>query len=176
MRIESKLVRLAVVVLIFCASRAVHAQTPLAIKISPTHDGITVGSGVEKAGSPILVIVELTNDSGKDVSVSSHDYAECYTFEVLDAEGYPAPETEWMREWKNPGRRRSGHGVIAPVKTGVSWKEQLRISDFYDLSRPGTYTIQVERKLPEELGTGTVTSNTITITVLPADDTSSTQK
>jgi hypothetical protein len=29
--------------------------------------------------------------------------------------------------------------------------------------------IQVERQLPEELGKGTVTSNTITITVVAAD-------
>ena len=70
-----------------------------------------------------------------------------------------------MKERKVPARREGGHGLISQIETGKSWKEQIFISAYYDLSRPGTYMIQVERQLPEELGKGTVTSNTITITV-----------
>lgn len=39
------------------------------------------------------------------------------------------------------------------------------VTKFYDMSRPGKYTIQVSRAVPKELGGGTVKSNAITVTV-----------
>lgn len=176
MRIQSKLLMLAAAVAVLWAGSTLHAQTPFSITISPSHDGVSAGDGIEKAGSPIYVLAEVKNDSGKTVSSSQWDYDEYYTFDVRDAEGYPASETELMRKWKDPGRRKNGHGLISHFKTGESWHEQLYISKFYDMSRPGTYTIQLERQRPEELGVGTVISNTITITVLPADGQPPTQK
>lgn len=171
MRTQSKLLRIALVVTAFWVGRAISAQTPFAITISPSHDGVTAGDGVMKAGSPVFVVVEVKNDSGKTASSSQWDYNEYYTFEVRDATGYPASETESMKRWKDPARRKSGHGLISHYKTGESWHERLIVSEFYDMSRPGAYTIQLERQRPEELGQGTVISNTITINVVAAGQT-----
>jgi len=42
----------------------------------------------------------------------------------------------------------------------------LVITDLYEMShRTGQYMIQVERRLPEQLGNGIVKSNTITVTM-----------
>jgi hypothetical protein len=39
------------------------------------------------------------------------------------------------------------------------------VNQQYDLSRPGKYTIQVSRAIPQELGGGNVESNVIGFTV-----------
>lgn len=69
---------------IISPSRAAHAQTPFSITISPSKDGVSAGDGIEKAGSPIFVLVEVKNDSGKTVSSSQWDYDESKTVTVSD--------------------------------------------------------------------------------------------
>jgi hypothetical protein len=147
---------------------SVRAQNPISIRISPSHDGVSAGTGAEKAGSPVYLLVELRNDSGKTLTSSQWDYEEYYTFDVRDAEGKTAPEKDalrWLQERLKPGARNSGHGIISRIEPGITWKEQLTISDYFDMSRPGTYTIQLERKLPDELGTGTIKLDKVTVTV-----------
>ena len=50
-------------------------------------------------------------------------------------------------------------GIAVPLDPGKTAKCELIISDLYDLSRPGKYTIRVHR--------GSVKSNVITATVVP---------
>jgi len=99
----------------------------------------------------------------------SIDYPPYYVIDVRDEEGSPVPETELMRELRDPNHRGFGSGMLFQYKPGESWKEELMVTLYYEMSRPGKYTIQVERKLPKELGIGTVKSNIITITILPAE-------
>jgi hypothetical protein len=40
-----------------------------------------------------------------------------------------------------------------------------RVSSLYDMSKPGTYAIQVSGPIPASMGTGTMKSNTVTITI-----------
>lgn len=162
-----------VVAAVLMAGAIANAQdSPVTLKINPSHDGVIADGGVQKFSAPIYLVAELENRSSSVLSSSQWDYEEYYTFEVLDEQGRPVPEKERMRNLRDslkPGGRRSGHGLISEIKPGERWKEQLIFSEYYDTSRPGTYTVQLERKLPEELGKGTVKSNSITITVLPPD-------
>jgi hypothetical protein len=107
-------------------------------------------------------LVYLENRSDKTVTSESNDYFKYYVIEIRDNEGLPAPERKIMREAFRTG-------LLLPRKPGDRWQEMLPVYRFYEMSRPGTYTIQVERRLPEELGAGTVKSNIVTITVLPAE-------
>jgi hypothetical protein len=144
----------------------------LMLKANPSHDGVIADSGVEKLGETIYLVVNVENQSGRTFSSNVADCDEYYTFDILDEQGRPVPEKERLRNLREslkPGGRRWRHGLISEIEPGVSWKEQLFLSEYYDMSRPGKYTIQLQRKLPEELGKGTVKSNIITITVLPPD-------
>jgi hypothetical protein len=172
MSVQIRSLLLVAIVAAFGAKLAPSAQPPLTITISFS-DGDVV-----KTGSGILVFVTLTNHSDKTAS-SSQDYAGYYTMDVKDARGISAPDSEdgrkaraHMDACRNStkkdvcgGRKFGGIGLISQLKPGESWHEELLITKYYDMSRPGKYTIQLERKLPEELGKGTVRSNPITVTV-----------
>ena len=56
-------------------------------------------------------------------------------------------------------------GTLVSLKPSQDWRNTLRVSDLYDLSKPGQYTIQV-RRWDDETKTW-VKSNTITVTVTP---------
>jgi hypothetical protein len=171
MSVKMRSLLLVAIVAVFGARLAQCAQPPFTITIALT-DG-----GVEKTGSPVAVSVTLTNHSGVTLSASQWDYADDYTVDVRDAQGNSGPESEEVRKARaemdactNSGRAVCGkkillHGVMGQFKPGESWQERLLIAKYYDMSRLGKYTIQLERKLPEELGKGTVKSNPITITV-----------
>ena len=166
MKLQLRLILLATIVACIGTTLAVRAQEPLSIRVRPSHDGISPGGGVEKSGSHIYVLVSLTNNSDRNLSTSNVDYSEYYEFDIRDAEGNLAPETEFMQKMRTPGHRKITSGLVGQYKPGENWEEQIRISDYYDMSRPSVYTIQLERKLPVELGMGTVKSNTITITIV----------
>jgi hypothetical protein len=55
------------------------------------------------------------------------------------------------------------------LKPGESFIDEVTVTQFYDLSQPGEYTISLARPFPprQNLGEGRVKSNTITLTVLP---------
>lgn len=171
MSVPMKSLLLAAIIAVFAVKLAQCAEQPLAITIS-LNDG-----SVEKAGSPVAVSVTLTNHSGRTLSASLWDYPDDYTTDVTDAQGNPAPESEEVRKERAQmnacrksgnrlcGKKFGGHGVISQFKPGETWHETVLITKYYDMSSPGKYTIQLERKLPEELGKGTVKSNPITITM-----------
>lgn len=55
--------------------------------------------------------------------------------------------------------------TVFTLQPGETLPKDALISKFYDLSRPGKYTIQVSRTVPNELGAGTVKSLAITIRI-----------
>ena len=165
MRIQLTLVLLTAIVAILGARLAQCAQQALAITVSESHDGISAGTGIEKAGSPVTVLVTLTNHSKRTVSSSLIDYDEYCTIDVRDVQGNSVPETEYLRKLRAPGRRKSGHGLTSQYKPGETWQEKVPITDYFDVSRPGKYKIRLERQLPEEPGKGSVKSNLLTVTV-----------
>ncbi len=156
-------------------AEAVAQQPPLLLSVTTSHDGSSPDSGSGRTGQQNFLIISLRNNSAHAILVPS-DSTELYTIEVRDALGNAAPESEFMRnqrtsveECRKSGNslcgRKFGHGVSAKLKSGASWQELLDIRRYFDMGRPGKYTISVQRKLPEELGVGVVKSNTITVTV-----------
>jgi hypothetical protein len=170
MKIQSRLFLLFVIAAIVGAAQTACSQEPLSITIRPSKCYGRDGTGVVIAGSPVCILIDLRNNSDRVVSSMSIDYPPYYILDVRDEEGYPASETKFTRELRDPNHRGFGSGILNQYKPGDSWKEELTITLYYEMSRPGKYTIQVERKLPEELGVGTVKSNTITITVVAPDE------
>jgi hypothetical protein len=106
------------------------------------------------------------------------DPIEFLTFQI-SRDGIPVDETTRFKKMHGIGLAPgevflSGMGgpSVVKLKPGESCNSIVNVSNYYDMSKPGTYSVTVSREsppgLPEE--SPTVKSNTITITVLPADD------
>jgi hypothetical protein len=131
---------------------------------------------VVKSGDLVYIQVLMTNISDHDVDCTRNwrnALDRNYGYDVKDENGQPVPEIV-----KQPPTFRLSPCIIAPGET--SSLSGGVISTLYDFSRPGKYTIQVSRGVwgdnnrPGTAGTGDnnqadVKSNTITITVLPAE-------
>jgi hypothetical protein len=112
-----------------------------------------------KAGEKIAIEIAHTNTSKRPIVLGPVD-DDGYLPDVTVG-GNAAIDTVRGRQWKNDGgvtEESSGPG-FPPTKPGETAKRILVISDLYDLTHPGTYSVQVRR--------GTVKSNTITVVVLP---------
>jgi hypothetical protein len=132
------------------------------VRISPMGNLVRVGDGV---GIRIVV----TNTSFKSLTLWENGPDIDYDVNVLDSHGVAPPDTERGREVRDKSLRSSlamissAFATVEPDKTLV--ESDLAVDDLYDMSRPGRYTIQVQRHIPPNQGRGVVKSNTITVTV-----------
>jgi hypothetical protein len=152
------------------------AEPPFTIMLSAEHDTV-------KAGDDVWIKMIVTNSSDQIIHIT-HNAPVCeYEVQVRDAPDHMAPETDYGLQVKNrhkptatgfvmrggkvflppcmKGNERTG--VLAPGKSDDA--TVLAVSELYDLSRPGQYTIQLRRGIPKDLGGGVVQSNIITVTV-----------
>lgn len=117
-----------------------------------------------KAGSEVRVNITLRNSSNRAFHMHL-DLAEMeYKMEVRDGQNKVPQLTDYAA--KSKGRAYFSNDQIFYLQPGESLpKDPLILTKFYDMSRPGKYTVQVTRVVPKELGSGVVQSNTITINV-----------
>lgn len=128
-----------------------------------------------KAGSEVAVDIVVTNTSDHEIVVSrsnAEKRAELsgYTVEVWDQKQRLTPESEYGLELKGQGTPAGpvvtvNSDLLFTVQPGKQLKDTLIVSKLRDMSRPGTYTVQVQLSRPE---TGILAkSNKITVTVIP---------
>jgi hypothetical protein len=93
---------------------------------------------------------------------------------VQDSQGNLPPDTRLGRSTNHladappdPAWRAAARaaGALVSLKPGEDWRTTIWVSDLYDVSKPGQYTIQV-RRWDDETKTW-VKSNAITVTVTP---------
>ena len=82
-----------------------------------------------------------------------------FLFDLRNDDGHPLPR----RVYRFP--ENGGHAWFGTLKPGESMKSDADLRRLFDLKRPGKYTLQVSRRVPETLGGGTIKSNVITLTV-----------
>jgi len=119
------------------------------------------------AGSQVIIKITQTNTSDQAIGCASADsngFQIAFRHEVLDEDGksvkIPGEHHEFRDfSWRGPCN-------LAP---GESTSRDSRITALYDLRKPGKYTVQVSSQASADEKDGEVKSNTITITVLPAD-------
>ena len=127
---------------------------------------------VVRAGSPVDVEIVLTITTTIPFTQSRGHRAELeYSVDVRDIKGDPAPESMNLKVAKDKGTdgltrvqldRESMVLAVLP-EPGTTFWEDLDLSNLFDLSRPGKYTVQVSRFDPKSKAN--VKSNTITVTV-----------
>jgi hypothetical protein len=135
---------------------------------------ITTGSTIFQSGGEIRLQILLTNNSSHDIE-ATRGHGDVlgeeagYRIHVLDAEGKPAPETSLLRvmngeDYGPPLYTKTGFAI--PLAPGKTLSDGMIVNKFYDLRKPGTYTIQVERYIDWQTK-DVAYSNSITVTVTP---------
>jgi hypothetical protein len=140
-------------------SRPMYAQQPFTLFIQPDRAAV-------RAGSDVRVQVTLKNVSGHEIAVlrSAPDYD--YKVEVRDARGKSIAPTELARKLNASGSVRvAPSNVLYPLAPGAILVDEIVVSKLFEMALPGRYAIQVTRQVPQDLGTGVVKSNSITVNV-----------
>jgi hypothetical protein len=133
-------------------------QAPFTMSVKALHG--------KQSPRDVVIAITIANSSDGMLCVPHFIPVLDYTFDVQNANGHPALETPLMYKIKHPEPSpltwvNPGGGC---VRSGGSTGRDITISDYYDLTQPGSYTIQVSRRL-ETVSPDWVRSNTVTIMV-----------
>jgi hypothetical protein len=139
------------------------AKDPFSITISADKPTVV-------AGSRVYVRIKLTNTSDHVVDCSTAmvgAFDRRYLYDVLDENGKSMIKTDIGPE------RYPGSYQFCNLDPGESTGNGERsISWLYDLTKPGTYTVQVSGFIGNDEKQGVIKSNTITITVVAPEPSS----
>jgi hypothetical protein len=122
-------------------------------------------------GSPVRIEVTLTNVEREPIVLGQSSPANEYDFIVRDDQGGAVAETETFRQMKYPRDSkdpRAGYWFsfhTQRLRPGEALHEVIDLSQLYDLSGDGSYSVQLARSVPAQPGSGVVTSNAITVGV-----------
>jgi hypothetical protein len=170
-----KLFVLFVAALIFVGSSS---ATPPTGKHKPDY-ALTISTEDEtvksQKGMEVSVSVQEKNISRHAVNAGRPSHpGEWYTMSVM-LDGHPGPITELYREILAPKKYDpdvipTAGGFAYTIKPGESLTFEVPLTAFFDLTAPGKYEITFSRGTdPGRPDNVNVKSNTITITVLPAE-------
>jgi hypothetical protein len=118
-----------------------------------------------RSGSPVPVRITLTNISDREITFSDTNRECDYKIEVIDQSSRTVPETAHKRELVCDGPLVLNRNVLVSLKPGQSTRDEIIVSNLYQMAAPGRYTVMVMRKVPKDMGQGRVTSNSVTITI-----------
>ena len=129
-----------------------------------------------KVGSPVRIRVILKNISDHDIVVGREVGGMDCRIDVRDAHGKLVADTK-LGYFRNghvanldlsriSPQDLTGNAYYGTLRPGETSKWELDASKLYDIKQPGSYSIQVDRRDPEDLSTF-VKSNTITVKVTP---------
>jgi hypothetical protein len=127
---------------------------------------LTVLDPSVKSGSKIMVQVTTINQSKKPVTYENVRRACDYSVVVRTSNGALAPETAYKKQLVCGGGqlRMTGRNISVTPAPHQSDNEQIEITELYDMSPPGTYSVQIDRTFPT---VGPVSSNVVTVDVTP---------
>jgi hypothetical protein len=149
---------------------AQNAKPPFIVTISAEAPAEKTGadSYSVKAGSEVYIHVHLVNISKHNLSLGDDEDSRTnidfyHRYEIRDGAGNPVQK----KTFTHPEIGSSGHGWAARIlKPGASTDVGTdRITGLYELTRPGTYTIQLSRAVTGNVEDGAVQSNKITVTL-----------
>ena len=161
-------------------AKAVRPRFSLAIEaghlvgIHPWTDKVIGTTAPIEIGSPVTVVVALTNKSNKWIGFSREggevidDVASYPEFDVRDAQGTAVAFTKRWQAFldRDPSVMMTipmEGGNTPTLDPGETWKHEFNLSERYDFSKPGTYTIRVQKL--DLISKIVVKSNTVKVTV-----------
>ena len=146
----------------------VKAQTtPLSVSIEIDNSSV-------KLGADIQVKATLKNNTDQDIQVSELRMEGDSRLEYkvnVERDDHTAVAKKYAEKLRRHEVSRdplaTGSVQFVPIQPGKTHEGGVNISNRYEFDKPGKYSIQLERELPESLGGGVIKSNTITVTVTP---------
>jgi hypothetical protein len=130
--------------------------TPFSLTLRAIH-------GTVQLGSDITVELTTTNNLGRPLKLSKSNPGTEYQIDVRDAKGQAVAPTALYKELQNPQFVfRLTSQILKPEESS---KEEFNIDKFFVFDNTGTYSIQVQRTIPRQVGSGAVKSNTVVITI-----------
>jgi hypothetical protein len=160
------------------------ARPPGPTSKAPVSVTLKVPNKPLKAGTDLVLRATVKNTSDHDIIFPTSpglipSDGLRYDIQALDEQAQPAPPSaRVLAQRATRGKGGPGVAVIGntghTLKPGQSLVEEINVTRYYDLSRPGTYTIWVIHPLPlqvppwaaKKYWKGFVRSNTITVTVV----------
>jgi len=131
-------------------------------------DFANTGEMVLKARNAVVIAVQKTDVSGREIPKISkwgNYYVGC-EYDIRDSSGHPVKELPPRTVGSFVGRRRGDpEPVLQPGESDVS---DVRLDERYDLSQPGTYTIQAWAHAWDDPNSPIVKSNILTLIIQPA--------
>jgi hypothetical protein len=161
---------LAVVILAAASPSAARRRNePFVLHLSGSHDSIYPDSAVWRVRDPVRVIVTMINQSKHTVHYSLTSPGQDWQMDVRDSNGNPVGETEMFRRMKENIKNRAiveSRNMIGFLKPNGQAQDVIDVQMFYDLSRPGEYSIEVQRAFPQ-VARAPIKSNRLTLTITP---------
>jgi len=151
---------------ILAASGSAAAQTAKTGKSEapPFSIAISAAREVVSAGAPIPAVVTFTNTSNHDIGIERAPVEFNFKIDVHDSGGNRPSLADGSKVPIEGIETRGGSHFSILVAPGEALKIDFEIDKAYDLSKPGTYTIQLSRL--DEATKSEAKSNIITVTVM----------
>jgi len=141
---------------------APHSKGGIALSIKPRQ-------GTVKAGAPVWVELSETNNLDHAIGLPAGSPEDIYYFTVRDGQdkevSLAAGSKAYTRD--RPGQERRWGGQFGEVRAGTTDSGAIEVSKYFDLSRPGVYTIQLELVWIGPAPAWPLKTNTIKVTVVP---------
>ena len=153
---------LAVVPEIVAAQGATPAEPWFSVTITGPRASVS-------ATSDVKLKVVFVNNTKQDIRYAAAGGpgrdGPAFDLDVRDSVGKPAPETPYgLKMHGKDTAWRGGSIFAATARPGDKIEEELILSEEYDMSAPGEYTVQAKERNPKF---EVVKSNRIAITVVP---------
>ncbi len=156
---------LATVLIVIVCHVVLVAQTD---SIAPFSLSLSIASDHIKSGADIHLKLTTTNTFKEPITLSKSNPSMEYEFDVRDAQNQPVSKTKYFKDLSDQTKPIVIRRLLKQMlKVGESADEEILISQYFELSQPGNYSIVIARRIPESLGNGIVKSNTLVVTVVP---------
>jgi hypothetical protein len=146
-------------------SKGVNPPYSLAIRAVPN---------VARVGARIEILVTIKNISGHEISNSKHSVSAAdYTISIKNSEDETPAEKEALgpvNDLRSGKRGAWGSYILGTLKPGETCQDGVEITNYYDMSQPGKYTITFSSESwdgSKERPEITIRSNTVTVTIVP---------
>ena len=148
---------------------AVNPPFTLTISFNATNAGLeTTTDQVMKSGNWVSFVIRKTNITDHEILRYTDESGHYCCIEVRNSNG---DFIGWRKSYEEEDRSTVtliGDEILT-LKPGESTVNCDPIGSWFDMDKPGRYTVQVASHISEDPNSAVVKSNIITITVLPAD-------
>ena len=111
----------------------------------------------------------MINQTGRDVHYGLENSGWDWDMDVRDSKGNPVGETDLFRQMKEDLKKRpiiTSRNITGTLQPNEKHQDVIEVQMFYDLTRAGEYSIQVQRVF-SDVAKDPIKSNRLILTITP---------